>query len=342
MAHDRTRKRTKPPGREHAGQAASASSPDASSGDVGSLDESGGHDFPVVGIGASAGGLEAFGELLKHLPRDTGMAFILIQHLDPSHESMLTALLARAAPMPVHEAQDGVEYAPNCAYVIPPNTYLAITDGILRLTPRPETRGAPMPIDYFFRSLAEHVGSMSIGIVLSGTGSDGASGLVAIKAQGGLTFAQDETATYGGMPRAAVQAGAVDFVLPPTGIAGELARIARTPGALGGAAAKESSGLVDGSADLRRDARPDEASDGCRPGLLQAADPAAPAGAADAARERADPRRLHPARARASLGADEPTRRHPHQRDELLPRSRDARRALSVCLPCALQRPARR
>ena len=119
------------------------------------------------------GGLEAFGELLKHLPRDTGMAFILIQHLDPSHESMLTASALASAPMPIHEAEDGVEYAPNCAYVIPPNTYLAITDGILRLTPRPETRGAPMPIDYFFRSLAEQVGSMSIGIVLSGTGSDG-------------------------------------------------------------------------------------------------------------------------------------------------------------------------
>jgi two-component system CheB/CheR fusion protein len=254
VARDRTRKRKGPPVPEPGGQAPTAASPDASPGDVGtSLEESGGHRFPVVGIGASAGGLEAFGELLKHLPRDTGMAYVFIQHLDPSHESMLAALLSRAAPMPIHEAQDGVEYAPNCAYVIPPNTYLAITDGILRLTPRPEIRGAPMPIDYFFRSLAEHVGSMSIGIVLSGTGSDGASGLVAIKARGGLTFAQDEqTATYNGMPRAAVHAGAVDRVLPPAGIARELARIARAPGTLGSGLAEESSGLVDGSTDLRR------------------------------------------------------------------------------------------
>jgi two-component system CheB/CheR fusion protein len=204
-------------------------------------------------VGASAGGLEAFADLLKHLPPDTGMAFIFIQHLDPTHPSMLTSILSRTSPMPIHEVRDGVKFAPNCAYVIPPNTYLAITDGVLKLTPRPATRGAPMPIDYFFGSLAEHVGTTAIGVVLSGTGSDGASGLTEVKAKGGITFAQDEqTATYPGMPRAAVEAGGVDFVLTPAGIAEEIARIARFPGALGGEVPAEASGLVDGSADLRR------------------------------------------------------------------------------------------
>jgi two-component system, chemotaxis family, CheB/CheR fusion protein len=209
--------------------------------------------FAVVGIGASAGGLEAYGELLRSLPPDTGLAFVLVQHLDPSHASMLTALLARTSPMPVHEVRDGVRFAPNCVYVIPPNTVLAIDDGALRLSPRPDTRGAPMPIDYFFRSLAEHLGSMAIGVVLSGTGTDGAAGLAEIKTKGGVTFAQDEqTATYSGMPRAAVQAGAVDFVLAPAAIAWELTRIARFPGTFRDAASEASSRLDERGADLRR------------------------------------------------------------------------------------------
>jgi two-component system CheB/CheR fusion protein len=209
--------------------------------------------FAVVGIGASAGGLEAFGQLLKHLPADTGFAFVLVQHLDPTHASMLTTLLARTSPMPVHEARDGVEFRPNCVYAIPPNTLLAVDDGVLRLSPRPDVRGAPMPIDYFLRSLAESVGSMAIGVILSGTGTDGAAGLAEIKARGGLTFAQDEqTATYSGMPRAAIRAGAVDFVLPPADIAREITRIARSPGTLRDAAPEESSGLDQDSGDLRR------------------------------------------------------------------------------------------
>jgi two-component system CheB/CheR fusion protein len=206
--------------------------------------------FAVVGIGASAGGLEAFGELLTHLPPDTGLAFVLVQHLDPSHPSMLTTILSRRSPIPVHEATDGVKYEANQAYVIPPNTLLEIVDGSLRLSPRPDASAAHMPIDYFLCSLAEQLGSSAIGVVLSGTGADGAAGLMEIKAKGGLTFAQDEeTATYPGMPRAAVQSGAVDFVLAPARVAEELARIARIPDAL-----REStpSGLVDGAPELRR------------------------------------------------------------------------------------------
>ncbi len=207
----------------------------------------------VVGIGASAGGLEAFGQLLRDLPPDTGFAFVLVQHLDPTHASMLSTLLSRTSLMPVREARDGVEFGPNCVYVIPPNTLLAVDDGTLRLSPRPDTRGAPMPIDYFLRSLAENVGHTAIGVVLSGTGSDGAAGLAEIKARGGLTFAQDErSATYTGMPRAAVDAGAVDFVLPPADIARELARLARSPGTLHGTGDDESAAPVEGSSDLRR------------------------------------------------------------------------------------------
>lgn len=207
--------------------------------------------FPVVGVGASAGGLEAFSELLRHLPADTGMAFVFVQHLDPTHPSALASLLGRTSAIPVHEARDGVPFCANCAYVIPPNSFLAVIDGVLRLTPRPVTRGAPMPIDHFFMSLAEQVGSRAIGIVLSGTGSDGATGLREVKARGGLTFAQDEqTSAYPGMPRAAAAGGAVDFVLPPEGIAHELARIAHAPDTLRGAVADESA-LVEDGASLR-------------------------------------------------------------------------------------------
>ena len=167
-----------------------------------SVDAGGEHPRAVVGVGASAGGLEAFGQLLAHIPPDTGFAFVLVQHLDPTHASMLSTLLSRTSPIPVHEARDGVELGRNCVYVIPPNTLLAIDDGVLRLSPRPEVRGVPLPIDHLLRSLAENLGERAIGVVLSGTGSDGAAGLAEIKARGGVTFAQDEaSATYSGMPR---------------------------------------------------------------------------------------------------------------------------------------------
>src|SRR5579864_4549134 len=185
---------------------------------------------PVVGIGASAGGLEAFRLLLKSLPDDTGLAFVLVQHLDPGHESMLTSLLSKATEMPVTEVKEGMRAEPNHVYIIPPNTTMRILNGELHLTARMEPGSRHMPIDYFLRSLAEDRGSGAIGVILSGAATDGTLGLKAIKAEGGITFAQDEkTAKYDGMPRSAIAAGCVDFVLPPERIARELARIGRHP-----------------------------------------------------------------------------------------------------------------
>lgn len=183
--------------------------------------------YQLVAFGASAGGLEAFSELLQHLPGDTGMAFVLIQHLDPKHDSLLTELLAKATQMPVAQVTDSMRVEPNRVYVLPPNANITITGGVLHL----EARTTPhMPIDHFFRSLAQDQGSKAIGVILSGTASDGTQGLKAIKAEGGITFAQDElTAKYDGMPRSAVMAGYVDFVLSPESIARELVRLARHP-----------------------------------------------------------------------------------------------------------------
>src|SRR5882724_9424289 len=186
--------------------------------------------FPIVGVGASAGGLEAFTQLLKALGPGSGMAYVLVQHLDPSHESALTELLAKATEMPVRQVTDATPVEPNHVYVIPPNVDMTISQGILRLTARTETRGHPMPIDRFLRSLAEDQRSNAIGIILSGTASDGTLGLAAIKAEGGITFAQDEkSAKFEGMPKNAIAAGCVDFVLPPDEIARELARIRDHP-----------------------------------------------------------------------------------------------------------------
>jgi two-component system, chemotaxis family, CheB/CheR fusion protein len=186
--------------------------------------------FPVVGIGASAGGLEAFSELLSNLPSDIPMAVVLVQHLDPKHSSLLTELLTRTTPLPVVEARHGVRVEPAHVYVIPPNTTLTIDDDVLQLSPR-EVGSAPhMPVDTFLRSLAESRGEQAIGVVLSGGASDGALGIKAIKGEGGVTFAQDPaTAGQDGMPRSAIASGAVDFVLPPRGIAQELARIGSHP-----------------------------------------------------------------------------------------------------------------
>src|SRR5512133_758326 len=185
--------------------------------------------FPLVGIGASAGGLEAFTELLKHLPADTGMGFVLVQHLDPQHESALTQLLARVTPMPVQEVTNNLRVEPNHVYAIPPNTSLTITKGVLKLHPRDQNRSPARSIDAFFESLAQDQRQRAIGVVLSGTASDGTAGLEAIKAEGGITFAQDDSARYDSMPRSAIAAGCVDFVLNPEDIGKELVRIARHP-----------------------------------------------------------------------------------------------------------------
>lgn len=187
------------------------------------------NSFPIVGIGASAGGLEAFTELLKHLPVDTGMGFVLVQHLDPVHESALTKLLAKATLMPVRDVTNNLAVEPNHVYVIPPNTTLSIAKGVLRLQPRKNTRTAPRSIDSFLESLADDERERAVGVILSGTATDGTVGLEAIKAEGGITFAQDDSARFDSMPRSAIAAGCVDFVLSPSDIAKELARIARHP-----------------------------------------------------------------------------------------------------------------
>ncbi len=186
--------------------------------------------IPVVGIGASAGGLDVFKLLLANLPTDTGLGFVLIQHLDPTHQSMLAEILGRATAMPLCEVADGMPLEANHVYVIPANFDLTVDNGALILAPRTETPGSHLPIDRFLRSVADQCGSRAIGVILSGTGSDGAAGVEAIKAAGGVTFAQDlATAKFAAMPEAAVATGCVDFVLPPEGIAAELARIGRHP-----------------------------------------------------------------------------------------------------------------
>lgn len=184
----------------------------------------------ITAIGASAGGIEAFTELVSNLPSDTGMAFVLVQHLDPKHHSILTELVSKKTEMKVTEVTDGMGVEPNHVYVIPPNATMSISNHMLLLGPREESRGVHMSIDHFMRSLAEEQGNRSIGVILSGSGTDGTLGMAEIQAQGGVTFAQDEaSAKYDGMPRSAIAAGCVDYVLPPKAIARELARIARHP-----------------------------------------------------------------------------------------------------------------
>lgn len=184
---------------------------------------------PIVGVGASAGGLEAYTQLLKELPLDTGFGFVLVQHLDPQHDSALTQLLARTTAMPVCEATHNLRVEANQVYIIPPNTSMGIAQGRLKLQPRTRNGTASRSIDFFFEALAKDQQERAVGVILSGTASDGTIGLEAIKAEGGLTFAQDDSARYDSMPRSAVAAGCVDSVLPPAHIARELARIARHP-----------------------------------------------------------------------------------------------------------------
>lgn len=187
--------------------------------------------FPIVGVGASAGGLEAFSQLLEEIPSDTGMGFVLIQHLDPSHHSLLANALSKATKMAVTQAIDGERVEPNHVYVIPPNADIALLHGVLTLIPRPDNgRKRHLPIDFFFNSLAEERGSHAIGIILSGTASDGTEGLKAIKAEYGITFAQDpQSAKFDGMPRSAVDAGVVDYCLPIAELARELGRLCHHP-----------------------------------------------------------------------------------------------------------------
>ncbi|TAK61040.1 chemotaxis protein CheB [Methylobacter sp.] len=171
--------------------------------------------FPIAGLGASAGGLEALEQFFHHVPADSGIAFVIISHLDPSHASILTEILQRTTPMPVIEAQDQMQVEPNCVYVIPPNRDMSIFHGSLQLSIPTMPHGLRMPIDMFLRSLAEDQSEKAIGIILSGTGSDGTLGLRAILGVGGITLAQEPTtAKFDGMPSNAIQAGYVSHVLP--------------------------------------------------------------------------------------------------------------------------------
>ncbi len=175
-------------------------------------------DFLVVGIGASAGGLAAFEAFFSAIPKDTepGMAFVLVQHLDPNHKSILDELIRRYTQMPVYEVKDGMVVQPNCVYVIPPNSNLVFEYGTLQLQKPPEPHGHRRPIDLFFRSLALSNQELSIGIILSGTGSDGTQGVQAIKDAGGMVIAQSpESSEYDGMPRSAIATGLVDHILTP-------------------------------------------------------------------------------------------------------------------------------
>lgn len=185
----------------------------------------------IVAIGASAGGLEAFTRLLEALPPELDMALVLIQHLQPGHPSLLSKLLQAHSSLPVAEATEGQIPKPNCVYVMPAGVEMELKRGKLRLEPRDRGSSRPsLPIDRFMRSLAEEHASTAIGVVLSGTASDGTQGLMAIKNAGGICFAQTEaSAEYAAMPRQAVASGCVDFVLPPAGIAQELQRIATHP-----------------------------------------------------------------------------------------------------------------
>ncbi len=176
--------------------------------------------FPVVGIGASAGGLEALKALLSAVPADTGMAFIVIQHLDPEQKSHMAELLAKQTKMRVVEAEQDRSVEPDCVYTIPPGAFLTLRKGRLHLEKPTQGHAVRMPIDLLFHSLAEGLGEAAVGIVLSGTGSDGTLGVRAIRGAGGLVLAQEPTsAEFDAMPRSAIATGFVDYVLPPAEMA---------------------------------------------------------------------------------------------------------------------------
>lgn len=186
--------------------------------------------YRIVGIGASSGGLETFTHILKHLPNDTGLAFIFVQHLDPTHESLAPDIISRATKMPVHEVVNDQHPLPNNVYLIPPNFKMEIQQGNLKLSPRKDLKNQHLSIDSFFKSLAIDQKSNAIGIVLSGTGSDGTLGLKHIKAEGGLTIVQDpKTAKFDGMPSNAVSFGVADLILSPEKIAQELTFVSKLP-----------------------------------------------------------------------------------------------------------------
>jgi len=185
----------------------------------------------IVGIGASAGGLEALSQLFPNLPKNLGLSYVVVQHLSPTYRSMMAQLLGRDTTMPVRDLQDGGKPEPNTVYITPPNRNVTMNAGLFRLV-EPAREALPKPsVNLFFASLAEETADSCIGIILSGTGSDGAHGIHAIKAAGGFTFAQDPgTAKYNGMPQAAIDSGSVDWILPPENMGNEIALIVKNRG----------------------------------------------------------------------------------------------------------------
>ncbi len=210
-----------------------------------------GGGFPIVGIGASAGGLAAFEAFFSGMPADKepGMAFVLVQHLAPDHKSILTDLIRRYTRMQVYEVEDGMKVQPNCAYIIPPGRDMAFINGALQLLEPAFPRGQRLPIDFFFRSLAQDQHERAVCIVLSGTGSDGTQGVRAIKGEGGMAMAQNpESTEYDGMPRSAIATGLVDYQLTPSEMPAQLMAYAdqifgRFPGAITSATPKAENAL---------------------------------------------------------------------------------------------------
>ena len=179
--------------------------------------------FPIVGIGASAGGLEAIEQFLLNIPENSGMAYVVVQHLDPTQKGMLPELLQRVTKMEVHQAKNRMAVKQNCVYVIPPNKSMSISKGVLHLSEPHESRGKRLPVDYFFRSLADDRKELSIGIVLSGMGSDGSLGLRAIKENNGMVMVQEpSTAKFDSMPRNAIDSVVADIVASPGDLSGKL------------------------------------------------------------------------------------------------------------------------
>ncbi len=183
----------------------------------------GGNGFPIVGIGASAGGLEALEVFLQSVPKNSGMAFVVVQHLAPTHKGMMVELLQRHTSMPVSQARDNAPVEPDHVYVIPPNKDMSLLHGALHLLPQPAPRGLNLPIDFFFRSLAEDRQERSIGVILSGMGTDGTLGLRAIKEKAGAAFVQSlDSAKFDGMPRSVIDAGLADVVAPAEELPGKI------------------------------------------------------------------------------------------------------------------------
>jgi two-component system CheB/CheR fusion protein len=187
-------------------------------------------DFPVVGIGASAGGLEALQEFFECLTPNSGAAYVVIQHLSPDYKSFMNELLSRYTSMTIQIVKDGMAIKVNHVYLIPPKTNMTIFHGVLYLNELSATRTLNLPIDIFFRSLAKDQEKNAIGIILSGTGSDGTLGIRAIKEYGGMTMVQEEkSAKFNGMPRSSISTGMVDIIMPPQKLAEELSDYIKHP-----------------------------------------------------------------------------------------------------------------